>query len=398
MTTVTTGYDLEAVRAALPALHALTYLNTGTEGLVAEPVLARYLDATAAHDRMGHVGIAQAAAEAEAGRERLAALLHASPDEIAWTHNATDGTVLFAQSVPWPMDGTAEVVISNQEHPAILQPWYALAMRGGPRVRQFAVSPDAAETLENFTAALSGRTVAIAVSHVSCETGVRLPIRAIVAAAKERGAWAFVDGAQSVGQFDLSPHEIGADMMTGNGHKWLCGPKGTGFVWVAPHRLPELHPRYGAGSYEWTTMRGVYTDNAVVEMTPLATARRFEYGTRNYAPYAGLDAALMYRDRFGAAAIEAHQSTLSTQLKCDLAAIPGVTVHTPPAWEDSCGLVTFSLSGWIGEDLARVLWHEHRIIQRRVEQPSGVRISVAYFNNAADYARLCDVVEGISRQ
>lgn len=396
MVTTATGYDLEAVRARLPALQELTYLNTGTEGLLAEPVLAAYLEAVAAHDRYGHVGIARAAAESEAGRERLAALLHAEADEIAWTHNATDGVNLFVQSARWPMDGTAEVVISNEEHPAIIMPWYTLAARGGPRVRQFAISPEPDETLANFAAALSARTVAIAVSHVSCETGVRLPIADICRMAKERGAWAFVDGAQSVGQFDLAPRDLGADVLTGNGHKWLCGPKGTGFLWVARERLPDLTPTFvGSGTYAREGLRDAFVDNATPEMTLMDSARRFEYGTRNFGPYAGLDAALRYRESLGAAAIEAHQAALVARLKRDLMTIPGVTVHTPALWERSCGIVTFSLAGWEGAALSRTLWDEHHLIQRRVERPSAVRVSVSYFTSADDCARLCDRLEAI---
>lgn len=392
------GYDLDAARADLPALRELTYLNVGTEGLVAEPVLAEYLAATAAHDRHGHHGIARAIAETEAARTRLAALLHIAPDELAFAHNATDGTTLFAAAVPWPMDGTAEVIISNEEHPAIIQPWYALARRGGPRVRQFAVSPDADATLANFAAVLSDRTVAIAVSYVSCETGIRIPVRDMCAMARARGAWAFVDCAQAVGQFDFSPRDLGADVMTSNGHKWLCGPKGTGFVWIAAARLGELEPPFGAGSYDLGPLRATFTDGATPHLVPRPSARRFEYGTRNFGPCAGLDAALRYRDALGPTAIEAHQAALSTQLKRDLAAIPGVCVHTPPDWERSCGLVTFSVTGWRGTDLSRVLWDEHRIIQRRVEVPSAVRVSVAYFTNAADCTHLLERVETLQHR
>ena len=388
-----TGYDLETARAALPALSEYTYLNVGTEGLVAEPVLAEYLAATAAHDRYGHVGIARATAETDAARSRLAALLHCSADELAFTHNATDGTTLFASSVGWPTDSTAEVIISNEEHPAIIQPWYALAARGGPRVRQFTVSPDADETLANFAAVLSERTVAIAVSVVSCETGIRLPLQDMCDLARQHGAWCFLDLAQAVGQFDLSPRDLGADVATSNGHKWLCGPKGTGFLWVAAERLDALEPRFGAGTYTLGPLRETYTDSVSPRLDPLPTARRFEYGTRNFAPAAGLDAALRYRDALGPIAIEAHQAVLSTRLKHNLAAIPGVTVHTPLAWERSCGLVTFSLAGWRGTDLSQLLWDEYRIIQRRVEKPSGVRVSVAYFTNDADCTRLCEVIQ-----
>lgn len=396
MATMAAGYDLDAVRARLPILGEMIYLNTGTEGILAEPVLETYIAAVAAHDRYGHVGIARATEESEAGRTRLADLLHVSPNEIAWSHNATDGVNLFIQAIAWPMDGAAEVVISNEEHPAIIMPWFTLAARGGPRVRTFTISPNAEETLANFRAALSERTVAIAVSHVSCETGIRLPIAAICRLAKERGAWTFVDGAQSVGQFDFSPRAIGADALTGNGHKWLCGPKGTGFLWVAAERLAAMQPTFvGSGTYTRERLRDAFVDSAMPELRLVESARRFEYGTRNFGPYAGLDAALRYRASLGAAAIEAHQAALSARMKRDLAALPGVTVHTPPAWEDSCGIVTFSLAGWRGEELSKTLWDDHKIIQRRVEQPSAVRVSAAYFIAQDDITRLCETVARI---
>ena len=211
--------------------------------------------------------------------------------------------------------------------------------------------------------------------------------------ARERGVWVFVDCAQSVGQFAFSPRDIGADVAISNGHKWLCGPKGTGFVWIAAERLPEFAPPFGAGTYDLSDMRARFTDGVQPSIEPLPTARRFEYGTRNFAPYAGLDAAIQYRESLGVSAIEDHQAALSTQLKRDLAAIPGVTVHTPAAWVDSCGLIAFSLAGWQGTELSRVLWDEYQIIQRRVEVPSAVRVSVAYFNNTADCIRLCEVVD-----
>ncbi len=188
------AYDLAAARAALPALRDVTYLNVGTEGIMAEPVLRDHLRAVAWHETHGHYGQAEVLELMEASRARLARLLDVSPDELAFTSNATDGVNLVAAGLAWrPGD---EVLISDQEHPAITYPFFSLQRAGRVRVRVFRVSPDPDETFAGFRAALTPATRLAAFSHVSCETGIRLPAPELCALAAERGALTLLDGAQ----------------------------------------------------------------------------------------------------------------------------------------------------------------------------------------------------------
>jgi selenocysteine lyase/cysteine desulfurase len=206
-----------------------------------------------------------------------------------------------------------------------------------------------------------------------------------------------VDGAQSVGQFAVNIPALKADFVIGNGHKWLCGPKGTGFAWFNPDSLPLAPPVYFASDAvdpHWS--RDFYQLDPAPELKLAQSARRFEYGTRAWHLHGGLADAIEYQAALGWDAIEAHMAEMSSKMKHALAEIGGVTIHTPERWDDSSGLVTFSLQGYEGVLLSRKLWDEHRIVQRRVERPSAVRVSAAYFASDDDIGRLVDAVRSLA--
>jgi L-cysteine/cystine lyase len=391
------AYDLAAARAALPALRDVTYLNTGTEGIMAAPVLREHLRAVAWHETHGHYGQAAVLGLLEASRARLARLLDVAPDELALTTNATDGVNLVAFGREWrPGD---EALLSDQEHPAITYPFFSLQRAGRLRVRLFAVSPDPDATAANFRDALTDRTRLAAFSQVSCETGIRLPARALCALAAGRGVATLLDGAQSVGQFPVRPREIGPDYLTGNGHKWLGGPKGTGFLYVAARRLPDLLPPYvGAGSLTSAALAARrYDDPATIQLDFEPSARRYEYGTRNLGRFAALHTAIEYLERLGWDAIWRHQAALAAALKERLAALPGATLHTPRDPDRSTGLVTVSFAAPDGAPvdgvaLSRRLWAEG-VIQRPVLHLGAIRLSCAYFTAPQDLDRLLAVLK-----
>jgi selenocysteine lyase/cysteine desulfurase len=381
------NFDLDRVRAALPALQECTYLNTGTFGLVAEPVAAHALDAQRAFDTRGMAMHEQALAWKEQARARAAALLGCRPDELVLTGNATDGVNLVTCGLDWKPDD--EVLITDQEHPAMNVPWYTLARRAGVRVRHFPIARDGdpARTLENIAERITKRTRLIGASHVSHQTGVRLPAREICALARERGALSLIDGAQAAGVVPIDVCELGCDFYTSNGHKWLCSPKGIGFFYGRRELLDRMEPAYvGAGSTSY--------DAARLSTLALAPgAQRFEYGSRGHALYAGLTAALDYFEELGWDAIHAHQQNVATYLKAQIL-YRGWPLHTPIAWERASGLNVFSIPGVIDvEALYADLIAEHRIYVQRIAAFRALRISTAYFTSRDDVDRLLMVLD-----
>jgi selenocysteine lyase/cysteine desulfurase len=365
------------VRADFPALADLTYLNLGTEGLMPEPALRRYQAAVARYEREGFFAHFDLEAERERARARLGALINAAPETVALTGNANDGINLVAAGLQWrPGD---EVLIGDQEHPAVENPFGYLAARGRITLRRFAFGADPEQSLANLEAALSPRTRLVAFSAVSSQTGARIPAAQATALAHARGAEVLVDATQALGQIAFDVAAIGCDYFVSNGHKWLLGPKGTGLLYVRPERLAGLAPAHvGAGS--------LVEGAAAPALKP--TAARFEFGTRSLPLWAGMNAALDWWDERGAAPILAHMAALAAETKARVAAHPRLTLLTPHPWEHSSALLSFQVAGHPDPlALLRLLW-ERRVIVRAVPELRAVRISIAPFTEQEDVDRL----------
>jgi selenocysteine lyase/cysteine desulfurase len=389
--------DIDRLRSDLRILNEVTYLNTGTVGIMPKPVLEKHLAAIEQYESGGHLTQPAAQAGYQRAREALAALLGAPPESIALTRNATDGVNLVAAGLK--LDPTAVALTTDQEHPAVILPWSAAERRGGAHLELFAIGPDPEVTLTNFKRALRPETKMVIVSHVSCETGQRLPVEEICRICRERGILTMVDGAQSLAQFPIDVKRIGCDFMNGNGHKWIAGPKGTGFLYVSPEMLPLVDPIHvGDGSVSPRFDRVALGANpAAGDWTFEPSASRFEYGTRNWHTFSALSDSIAYLSDIGWSNIEVHCAALSDELKQRLSAEPGVTLYSPLAWEDSSALVTFGFDGWNGVELSQRLWNEYNIVQRRVQVPNGIRISCAYFNNSSDLDRLFEALRELRR-
>jgi len=392
----TQTYDLAAIRQALPSLADVTYMNSGTEGIMAEPVLKSYFDVLGHFERYGYYDRRRIATEMEKARQRLAGVVNADLEEVCVTHSGTDGVSIVLGALTFqPGD---EIVIGSEEHPAIAYPSFALQTVAGVTVRRFQFCHDPAQTLASFAAQLTPKTRLAAFSHVSCETGIRMPAVEMTRLAHDRGVRVLLDGAQSVGAFPVDFHALGCDYLTGSVHKWLCGPKGTGMLAVRKDRLDELTPRYvGGGSladgFPWDRLD--HPEDVRVKFHPTAT--RFEYGMRNPAIYAGVASAVEYLSAIGWQAIAEHERAMATALKQRLAAIDGVKVQTPMPWEHSSPILNFKIEGMSGRELNQRFWDDWKIVQRAVRDPEGIRLSVAYFTGPQDVDRVVEAVNSIRR-
>jgi selenocysteine lyase/cysteine desulfurase len=186
--------------------------------------------------------------------------------------------------------------------------------------------------------------------------------------------------------------EIGCDYYTGNGHKWLLGPKGTGLFYAAPGSLQRLSPAHvGAGSLE-------AVDFATRTADLWQTGRRFEYGTRASALIAGLDLSLLWLEGLGWAEIERYAAALSGYLKAGIQARPLLKLLTPAAFEEAAGLTTFVMADWQAGNLAAELMRRERIRVRVIPHYNAIRISTACFNDETDIDRLLSLLDAIAEE
>lgn len=366
------------IRQQLPALDKAVYLNTGTAGplpgAVVEAMTAS-LEAQRGSGRIGGDYFARLQEMRGALRARLAALLNCASGEVALTASTTEGMSLITMGINWqPGD---EAITTNVEHPAALLPLYTAQQRFGigVRIADLRRRPEAAaEVIERM---ITPRTRLISLSHVSYLTGAVLPVREIAAAAHRRGVPVLVDGAQSFAAIPLDMKELGCDFYAVPGQKWICGPEGTGALYVSQDAL----------SHVMATMTGYYSVekySAYGGMLLKGNAQRFEQGTFQPAVLAGhLEACRWFAEEVGPEWAFSRIRSLARLARESLAATPGVTVITPV---DAAGLVSFTVEGRTPEQVLEGLAGE-AITGRTVAEPHAVRIATGFYNTEDEIAR-----------
>lgn len=268
-------------------------------------------------------------------RQGAAALIGAAEEEVALAWNTSYGINLAAQSLPVPEGST--IVVSDREFPANVYPWMAAP---GARLEIVPADelgrPDEARLLERLE---QGDVSVLALSSVQFATGFRADIQRFGEFCRERGIFFVVDGIQSVGQVPIDVSRTHIDILAVGGHKWLCGPFGTGFVYVRRPLLERLEPVLVG----WTGM------TASAEIGSLTSyqwglrsdARRFEVATLPFHDFAGFAASLELLREVGVERIEQHLRNLLRPVKEWLKGAEGVDLITPDDEGSSAGILAF---------------------------------------------------------
>ena len=383
MTSTMSQGTIERVRQEIPALSRVTYLNTGTMGPSPAPVTEAFFRAYRAWQDMGPGDPQQyrkAHEAAEPARAKLAKFLGVRPENLALTGNSTDGVNIVTAGINW-QEGD-EIIITDQEHPAVYVPWMRLQRRWGVRGLVLWLSDDPSVTLSRLDDLLSDRTRLVLISHVTTMTGLVLPVKEMADLAHSRGALVMLDGAQACGNIPVDIPSTGADSYTMNGHKWLLGPGGTGAVFTGDRVFGDIEPVFvGGGSSKPVN----YREDPVLEYQD--DARRFEFGTRNWSLYVGLEAALDYLEGAGGiSAASARSKALALRAREAFSGIRGVTVVSPSGESNVSGILTIKTASVSGEELSSRL-SEMKVITRPVREMDAVRFTFAFFNNEEDVGK-----------
>ena len=378
---------LAAVRAALPALEAGIYLNTGSVGPLPAETAAAMNEISAYELATGRAHadyfeeMLQRMAEARAA---VAAVLVADAADIALTHSTTDGMNIGTLSIDWKAGDRA--VTTTIEHPGGTGALYNLRDRIGIDLAFVDVGagadPDA--ILAAFDAAIDERTRLVAVSHVLWATGAVMPIAGIAEIAHARGAILVVDGAQSAGAIPFELGATGADVYAVASQKWLLGPEGMGAVAVAPGVRDRLEPAFG-GHFTFET---VAADGVAVRWPD---ARKFEASNFHRPSIVGMARSIGWLSMFvGLDWVYARGAAMAHLAADRLAAIDGVELLTPV--DSMATLVTFRVAGWSAEAALEELGARVFAIARTVPLIDAVRISVGFFTSESELERVIEVV------
>jgi cysteine desulfurase/selenocysteine lyase len=387
--------DLAALRADTPGVAHRIHLNNAGSGLMPRSVLDAVTGYLTRESEIGGYEAAAEAAEALDGvYDSVARLVGASRDEIAITQNATVAwqAAFYALSFA-PGD---RILTARAEYAANYVALLQVANRTGAVIE--VIPDDAAGVLDPAALGrmIDERVKLIAITWVPTNGGLVNPAAAVGRIARAHQIPYLLDACQAVGQMPVDVEEIGCDMLSATGRKFLRGPRGSGFLYIRRALLQRLEPamidHFGA----------VWEAPGRYALRP--DARRFETWESSQAIRLGLKVAADYALAIGLDAIMARCMAVAGGLREDLAKIPGVTVHD--LGPKPAAIVTFSVAGMAAEAVkARATAAG---INLSVSQPSStlldapardlpalVRASPHYYNNEADLAALVALVRSL---
>ncbi|MEU8121159.1 aminotransferase class V-fold PLP-dependent enzyme [Spirillospora sp. NPDC049024] len=383
--------DIDELRSDTPGCAKVAHLNNAGAALPPRPVI----DAVAGHFELESlIGGYEAAERNEAPiahfYDAVARLLGARPAEIAFVENATRAWDMAFYAIPFA-DGD-RILTTTSEYSSNAIAYQQVAAAKGAHVEVVPDEPDGTLSLDALEAELAkGDVRLVSLNHIPTQNGLVNPAAEVGRLCREHGVLYLLDACQSVGQLAMDVDEIGCDILSATGRKYLRGPRGTGFLYVRHGILQTLVPPFlDLQAADWKAPDGfVMRDDA----------QRFETWERHVAGQIGLGVAADYAADLGMAEIEARVLGLAARLREELAARPGVTVLDKGARPS--GIVTFTVEG---RDPAAVKAAAREVgVNVNVTnpashgydphvRPAAVRASVHYYNTDEELERLLSVL------
>ncbi len=375
------------VRQQFPLTKDVAYLNNGTMGPSPYPVIEAVRKGMMDCDQLGSYG------GWEATQKKIGAFVGANEDEIALTHNVTDGINIACWGLP--LKKGDEVIITTHEHVGNAFPWLNRQKLDGIVLRTFTPASTAAETLNRISALINKKTRAIAVPHIPCTQGQVLPAKEISTLGKGKGLFVFIDGAHGPGQLMLNLHDIGCDVYASCCHKWMLGPKGTGFLYVRKDFQDTLQTYFvggGSDNAKWNM-----ATNPVQMGEYASSAHRYYGGTQNIGLYRGVDAAIDFIENIGLQNIHDRIKMLGgyTQQKM-LEFGDKVELITPTEEQSRCAVNGFRIKGMEFTKF-NTLASENKIRIRSVAENglNSLRVSTHIYNTKSEIDKLMELIKKV---
>jgi selenocysteine lyase/cysteine desulfurase len=321
----------------------------------------------------------------ESVRRDLAQMFGCDAEEMAITRNASESQETMILGLD--LRRGDEVIVTNQNYGRMLTTWDQRARRDGIVVKNISLGgpPGSDEDIvARFAAAVTPRTRAIELTHITNLTGHIMPVRQVSRLARERGIELLIDGAHAFAHWPFTRDELEVDYYGTSLHKWLHAPIGTGFLYVRREKIKSLWPMMAAPAsmdenirkYEEIGTHPAANHNAI------AVAVAFNRGI-------GLErkaARLRYlRDRWAKALIETS---------------PRVSVPTPLDDTHSCGIALLHVEGLETDKLGGWLWSKHRIRTTPIMHAefNGLRITPSIYTTPDEIDLFVDRVKLAIRQ
>ena len=312
---------------------------------------------------------------------RLAAFVGAEAQDIGFVDNATTGCNSVLRSLQ--LQPSDEILMLDHGYGAVRNTVRHVAERAGAQMVEAIIpfpQPSADAIVEAVSAKLGPRTRLVVLDHITSPSALVLPLEKLIPLCQQAGARVLVDGAHGPGMVPLDLTALNADWYTGNGHKWLCAPKGCAFLWARGDRQDDLHP---------VTISHGYDTGFLGE---------FDWaGTRDPSAYLAIDAAIDFHEELGGSALRQRNAALAAEGAMILAQALGTEIGAPPELQAAMAMIRLPLAGPATQDQAKALRRrliaEERtdVIVNAIGGAYWLRISAAAYNEREDYVRLAEI-------
>ena len=395
-------FDIASIRADFPILSRkvngkpLVYLDNGASSQKPQVVIDAVTQAYAHEYANVHRGLHYlsnlATDKYEAVRGVVARFLNAGAEtEIVLNSGTTEG--INAVAYGWAMENLTagdEIILSVMEHHANIVPWHFLRERYGVVLKWVDIDAQGNLDPQAVIDAISERSKLIAITHMSNVLGSVVDVKTICHHARSRGVPVLVDGSQAAVHHAVDVQDIGCDFYAITGHK-LCGPSGSGAIFMRAERMAEMRPFIGGGDM----IKEVHKDKVIYNDPPMM----LEAGTPGIVQTIGFGVALDYMMDIGFEAIQTHEKTLTDYAQSQLGSLNWLILQG--AAQDKGPIFSFTLQGAAhAHDISTIL--DRKGIAVRAGQhcagplmefmgiTASCRASFAFYNSLEEVDRLVD--------
>ncbi len=377
--------DWETVRSQFLIPPELTVLNAANLCPSPGPVLKTVYDYT---KRLDSEPVPSYRAEMrevkELTRKQLAEYLRVTPEEILITRNTSESNNWVSNGLDLGSDD--EVVIFSDNHPSNNEAWKERSKRFGFTVKEVPPlnpHPGFDYYLEAFEKAMTHRTRVLSFTHLSNTVGDLFPAKELCGMARKRGILTLIDGAQSFGLLDVDLSDIQPDFYTGSAHKWPCGPKETGVLFVNG----SVHDKF------WPSVYSAYKGSDGLAKTHEGL------GQRDTPALYAFGQQIEFLRKIGQEKIEERSGDLATEIIEELQKTKGVYIYTPDERALRSAVVTFRPANLEPAKVVKAL-EEDGIVAANLggENWAGVRFSPHFYNSNSDVERAVGAIRRYLRK
>jgi isopenicillin-N epimerase len=310
----------------------------------------------------------------EETRKRLASFLRVTPEEIIITRNTSESNNLVSTGLD--LKAGDEVLIFKDNHPSNNLAWKEKAKRFGFTVTELPnpnPHPGPDFYVDAVSKAMTAKTKVLAFTHLTSSVGDLMPAADMCRVARERGVLTLLDGAQSFGLLDVDLSVIQPDFYSGSAHKWPCGPKEAGVLFVSTRAQDRI----------WPSVYSAYTG-------AVGLSKTFEgFGQRDDAAIVAFGETIAFQEKVGRANIEKRARELTQALLAGLRKIDGIQLWTHTAPERTAAVVSFQPGSLSIPKLSAALYERDKIAcaTRGGTDRGGLRFSPHFYNTPAEIDR-----------